>query len=99
MQTAGRQYIIIMAKNSKKELSAQELAVVNAIKDSLENGYSLKSTTPQKKCIDGQARYTMWVENAEKQRFLVYLKDTKIKRIPEGLVNEMRKNNCLKTIK
>lgn len=84
----------------KKELSKEEQKAINLIKQSLKEGFQLKSTTPVKKLLEGQARYTMWVTNEAKERFLVYSKNSGgLKYIPESTVNELRKNNCLITIK
>lgn len=84
----------------KRELSKEELQAINLIKQSLKEGFQLKSTTPVKKLLEGQARYTMWVTNEAKERFLVYPKNSgRLKYIPENTVNELRKNNCLITIK
>jgi hypothetical protein len=84
----------------KKELSAQEQEIVNAINASLEAGFHLKSTVPQKKCIDGQTHFTMWVEKDEsKERFLVFQKnDGNLKYLSEETVSNMKKAKIIKNL-
>ena len=84
----------------KRELSTEEKNVIEAFKQSLIEGFTLKSTTPVKKMLEGQPHYTMWVTNEANERFLVYSKNSgDLKYIPEKKVNELRKKHCLITLK
>ena len=84
----------------KKELSEQERHVVEAIRQSLKPNEKLKSTTPVRKHVDGQIRYTMWVEKENKERFLVFPKNNgELKYLSEEYVNQLRKNGVLTTKK
>lgn len=89
--------LLFIMHGERKELTTQEQEIVNAVKSSLEVGFHLKSNVPKKKCIDGQTRYTMWVQKDEsKERFLVLLKsDGTLKYLSEETVNIMRQNKTL----
>lgn len=84
----------------KKELSLEERNVIEAFRHELKEGFTLKSTTPVRKMLEGQIRYTMWAINRADERFLIYQKNSGgLKYIPENEVNVLRRNNCLTTVK
>lgn len=74
--------------------------IVDDFRKALKNGFSLKSTTPIQKNIEGIARYTMWVEDENKRHFLIYKKNNgDLKYLPEDVVKKMRDDHTLTNIK
>lgn len=74
--------------------------IVDDFRKALKNGFSLKSTTPIRKNIEGEIKYTMWVEDEEKNHFLIYQKPNgDLKYLSEDTVNKMRENHTLSNIK